>query len=228
MARVLVIEDDRSILTGLLDILKSEGFEVLSARDGQEGLKLGLRADVDLVVLDIRLPKLDGFELCRRLREDRLAVPILMLTAKTQEADKVLGLGLGADDYLTKPFGVAEFVARVKALLRRVERVPGDDGLRTFAFGGISVDFQRYRASRSGKEIPLTAREFAVLGYLVRRRGKVVTRDELLREVWEYEALPVTRTVDAHIMQLRKKLERNPSKPRHIQSVHSVGYPFEG
>lgn len=227
MARILVVEDERPILKGLVDVLRMEGFDVLSAADGEAGLRIGLHEDVDLIVLDVRLPKMDGFEVCRRVREDRLAVPILMLTAKTQETDKVLGLGLGADDYMTKPFGVGELLARVKALLRRAQVPAAADDPRTFDFGDVHLDFERHRATRGGREVLLTAREFGMLRYLVRNRGRVVTREDLLREVWQYDEPPVTRTVDVHIAQLRKKLERRPSKPRHLTSVRSVGYRFE-
>ena len=227
MSRILIVEDDKAILRGVTDVLKKEGFEVLGAPDGRKGLEQALRENVDLAILDVRLPEVDGFEVCRRIREDRLQFPILILTAKTQEADKVLGLGLGADDYMTKPFGVGELVARVKALLRRsqVRSEPGDP--RSFAFGGVEVDFEARRVTRSGREVTLTAREFDMLRYLIRRRQTVVTRDDLLKHVWHYEELPVTRTVDVHVAELRKKLEKHPAKPRHILSVRSVGYRFE-
>ena len=227
MSRILVVEDDKAILRGVTEVLRKEGFEVLGAPDGRKGLDQALRDDIDLAILDVRLPELDGFEVCRRIRADRLQFPILMLTAKSQEADKVLGLGLGADDYMTKPFGIGELVARVKALLRRsqVRSEPGDP--RNFAFGGVEVDFEARRVTRSGREVTLTAREFDMLRYLIRRRQTVVTRDDLLKQVWHYDELPVTRTVDVHVAELRKKLEKRPAKPRHILSVRSVGYRFE-
>ncbi|MBI2930701.1 MAG: response regulator transcription factor [Planctomycetes bacterium] len=223
MARILIVEDDRAIAKGVADVLRLEGFDVLAAADGEAGLRLALGEAVDLVVLDVRLPRLDGFEVCRRIREDRLALPILMLTAKAQEADKVLGLGLGADDYMTKPFGIAELIARVKALLRRALVKPEEAELREVEFGRVRVDFERLRATRAGKDVTLSAREFALLRYLVRRRDCVVTREELLRAVWHYDDPPVTRTVDVHIAQLRRKLG-----PRHFTSVRAVGYRFEG
>jgi DNA-binding response OmpR family regulator len=222
--RLLVVEDDPAILTGLVDLLERERFEVLTARDGASGLKRGLKEEVDLIVLDVLLPKLDGFEVCRRLRADNVTIPILMLTAKTQEADKVMGLERGADDYVTKPFGVAELVARVKALLRRS---PGPDGPPTFAFSDADVDFEKRRVLRKGREIPLTARQFDLLRYLIRHRGRVLTREELLRRVWGYDDPPITRTVDAHVAALRSKLERKPARPRHFLGVRSVGYRFE-
>ncbi len=213
--------------TFTMQVFRGEGHDVLCAGDGEAGLRTGLKEDVDLIVLDVRLPKMDGLEVCRRIRDDRLAVPILMLTAKAQEADKVLGLGLGADDYMTKPFGVAELVARVKALLRRARTPALPDEMRTVEFGAVRVDFERHRATRGGREVLLTAREFALLRYFVRHRGKVVTREDLLRAVWQYDEPPVTRTVDVHVSQLRRKLEKDPARPRHITSVRSVGYRFE-
>jgi DNA-binding response OmpR family regulator len=222
--RLLVVEDDPSILTGLVDLLERERFQVVTARDGASGLRLGLKEDVDLIVLDVLLPKLDGFEVCRRLRADNVTIPILMLTAKTQEADKVLGLERGADDYVTKPFGVAELVARVKALLRRSS---GTEAFGTFAFADAEVDFGSRRVRRAGQEVALTARQFDLLRYLIRHRGRVITRDELLRRVWGYDDPPVTRTVDAHVAALRGKLERKPDRPKHLMGVRSVGYRFE-
>ncbi|MBI4564046.1 MAG: response regulator transcription factor [Planctomycetes bacterium] len=224
MPTILIVEDDRSILAGLADLLRLEGFDVLTARDGATGLKLALHEHVDAVILDLLLPKLDGYDVCRRIRKDGLAVPILMLTAKAQEADKVVGLEVGADDYVTKPFGVAELVARIRALLRRA---PAPDHAEPYEFGNVRIDFERRRVERSGKEVILTAREFELLRHFVENRGRVLTRDALLRAVWGYEDPPVTRTVDTHVASLRKKLERAPSKPRHFVGVHSVGYRFE-
>src|SRR5262245_8249676 len=178
----------------------------------------------NLMVLDLMLPRLNGLELCRKLRSENIQIPILMLTAKSEESDRVLGLDLGADDYLTKPFSLRELLARVRALLRRTqsqERLP--DSLR---FGKVEVDFLRYEARRSGKPIEMTRKEFAVLRLLASRAGRAVTRDELLNEVWGCEAYPVSRTVDNHVAALRAKLERDPAKPRYIRTVHGVGYKF--
>ena len=224
MPRLLVVEDDPAILTGLVDLLEREEFEVLTARDGAAGLKSGLQEEIDLIVLDVLLPKLDGFEVCRRLRADNVTIPILMLTAKTQEADKVMGLERGADDYVTKPFGVAELVARVKALLRRSS---GPDGVGTYAFSDNRVDFATRRVEKSGREVTLTARQFDLLRYLIRHRGRVVTREELLRRVWGYDDPPITRTVDAHVAALRNRLESKPARPKHFLGVRSVGYRFQ-
>lgn len=224
MPRLLVVEDDPAILTGLVDLLEREAFEVLTARDGATGLRRGLKEEVDLIVLDVLLPKLDGFEVCRRLRADNVTIPILMLTAKTQEADKVMGLERGADDYVTKPFGVAELVARVKALLRRSS---GPDAIAPFSFSDTEIDFGSRSVRRAGKTVALTARQFDLLRYLIRHRGRVVTREELLRRVWGYDDPPITRTVDAHVAALRGKLERKPDRPKHLVGVRSVGYRFE-
>lgn len=223
MARVLVIEDDRSILTGLVDALEQDGYDVLSSRDGAKGLELGLRESVDLVILDLMLPGMDGYEVCRKLREDCVNVPILILSARSREADKVVGLELGADDYVTKPFGVAELLARVKAALRRT-RPAEDRKLKRVEIGPLALDFERYHATRSGKPLELTVREFAILAHFVRHRGKVVTREALLSAVWGHDIPPVTRTVDTHIATLRKKIERNPARPKLLVSVRGAGY----
>jgi DNA-binding response OmpR family regulator len=227
MPRILVVEDDPAILRGLVDALEQEGYSVLSARNGRQGLDLGLREEVDLVVLDVMLPGMDGYEICRKLREDHLGVPILMLSARSRESDKIVGLEFGADDYVTKPFGVAELLARIKALLRRMNR-PDDRKLRTYSFGEVSLDFEKFRATRAGKPLLLTAREYAILGHFIRHRGNVVTREELLTSVWGHETAPDSRTVDTHMAQLRKKVEKNTSRPRYLVSIRGAGYRFEG
>lgn len=227
MTRILVIEDDPAILRGLTDALTSEGYEVLAARDGKKALDLGLRETMDLIVLDLMLPGINGFDLCKKFREDRLNVPILILSARSREADKVVGLELGADDYVTKPFGVAELLARIKALLRRGSQ-PSPRKLRSYSFGEIDLDFERLEAARKGKPFDLTAREFALLAWFIQHRGKVVSREQLLTSVWKHETAPVTRTVDTHIAQLRKKIEKDPARPKWIVSLRSAGYRFEG
>ena len=227
MSRILVVEDDASILRGLVDALRGEGYEVLSARDGAKGVELALREDIDLVILDVMLPGMDGYEVCRRIRADGLVLPVLFLSARAREADKVVGLELGGDDYITKPFGVAELLARVKVALRRTRREE-DRRLRAYEFGDVKLDFERYRATRGGKPLALSAREFALLGCFIRHRGKVVSRDDLLTSVWGHDEPPETRTVDTHIAQLRKKIEKSPAKPRFLVSVRGVGYRFEG
>jgi two-component system alkaline phosphatase synthesis response regulator PhoP len=223
--RVLIVEDDPAMALALQDGFRFEGYAVLMAADGAEGLRLAQRSEVDLVVLDLMLPRLDGLEVCRQLRAARSEVPILMLTARSQESDKVQGLRLGADDYVTKPFSFGELMARVEALLRRSRR-PGEP--RSARFGDVEVDFQRLRATRDGVPLELSPREFALLACLIARRGEVVSREQILQVVWGYERLPFTRTVDMHIAKLRRKIEPDPAEPTLIVTVHGAGYRFEG
>jgi DNA-binding response OmpR family regulator len=224
MIKVLVVEDDPAILRGLADNLRFEGYEVVTAQDGEAGARLHRTHKPDLIVLDLMMPRLGGLELCRRLRAEGVATPILMLTAKSEEADRVAGLDLGADDYVTKPFSVKELMARVRALLRRAQPQPNlPDHLQ---FGDIEVDFRRYEARKNGRLVEMTRKEFAILRFLAGRAGEAVTRDELLNEVWGYESYPVSRTVDNHVALLRAKLEADPAQPAHILTVHGVGYRF--
>lgn len=223
-ARILLIEDDPALLRGLADNLRFESYDVLTASDGEQGLHSVRENRPDLVILDLMLPRLSGYEICRKLREEKVATPILMLTARGEEADRVLGLELGADDYVTKPFSIRELLARVRALLRRVQRpitLP-----EVLEFGDVRVDFRRFEASASGKPIRMTPKEFGLLRLLAGRQGEVVRRDELLDEVWGYERFPTTRTVDNHVAMLRAKLESDPANPRHLLTVHGVGYRF--
>jgi two-component system alkaline phosphatase synthesis response regulator PhoP len=222
--RILVIEDEEPILMALGDDLRIEGYEVDSASDGVRGLELAREGRHDLVILDVMLPGLDGFEVCRRLRSDGLSTPVLMLTAKSQEIDKVLGLELGADDYVTKPFSPRELIARVRAILRR--RAGPVQALDRFRFGDTEVDFRKFETQRKGKRVDLTRREYTLLRYLVEHRDEVVSRDDILGEIWGDETNVFPRTVDTHIANLRKKLEPDPSDPRHIVGVRGVGYRF--
>ena len=224
MTKVLIVEDDPAILRGLADNLRFEKYEVLTATDGEAGYKLQHTQNPDLIVLDLMLPRMTGLELCRKLRTEGRQVPILMLTARGEEADRVVGLDLGADDYVTKPFSVMELMARIRALLRRTnssKSLPND-----LSFGDVEIDFLRYVARRRGKPVEMTRKEFAILRLLGSRTGEVVTRDELLNEVWGVESYPVTRTVDNHIAGLRAKLEADPARPVYIRTVHGVGYQF--
>ena len=224
MTRILVVEDDPAILRGLADNLEFESHEVLTAGDGETGYRLIHEKKPDLVVLDLMLPKLSGYELCRKVRGEGNTTPILMLTARGEEADRVLGLDLGADDYVTKPFSVRELLARVRAILRRAHPPPPlPEELR---FDDVEVDFRSYEAARAGKTVEMTRKEFNVLRLLAARTGEVVSRDELLDEVWGLNSYPNTRTVDNHIASLRAKLERDPGEPQHIKTVHGVGYKF--
>ena len=223
MTRILVVEDDPAILRGLQDNLVFESYEVLTAADGEAGLQMIRSAKPDLVILDLMLPKLNGYEVCRQARADKLTMPILMLTARGDEADRIVGLDLGADDYVTKPFSIRELLARIRALLRRA-RPGGPAEPDVLHFDDVEIDFKRYEARRSGRLVEMTRKEFGVLRLLASRTGEVVTREELLTEVWGYEALPTTRTVDNHVASLRAKLERNPAEPTHLHTVHGVGY----
>ena len=222
MSRILVIEDDVAIVRGLTDSLEAESHEVVSARDGEEGYRLLRERDPDLVILDVMLPKLGGFDLCQKARKEGVTVPILMLTVRGDDTDRVHGLDLGADDYVTKPFSVRELLARVRALLRRGK--PAGALPQAIEFGDVKVDFLSYEARKGEEVLKLTRKEFGTLRLLAARAGEVVTRDELLNEVWEYHNYPTTRTVDTHVASLRAKLERDPSTPRYLITVHGVGY----
>lgn len=219
--RILIIEDDQAILRGLQDNLQYESYEILSATDGETGYKLWQNERPDLVILDVMLPKLNGYDVCRRARKENLGTPILMLTARSDEVDRVMGLDLGADDYVTKPFSIAEVLARVRALLRRSASPSGPSRLQ---LGDVEVDFQSYEARKAGRALKLAPKEFGVLRLLASRPGEVVTRDELLNEVWGYDSYPTTRTVDNHVAAIRSKIEDDPSSPRYLLTIHGVGY----
>jgi DNA-binding response OmpR family regulator len=225
MSRVLVIEDEPAILRGLADNLRLESHDVLTAADGEAGYELLRSQKPDLVILDLMLPRMSGYDVCRKARASGIETPILMLSARGQEMDRVAGLDLGADDYVTKPFSLAELLARVRALLRRSHAGGGAEELiGSLAFNDVEIDFGKYEARRAGRTLEMTRKEFQVLRYLASRPGRVVTREELLEAVWGYEKYPTTRTVDNHILSLRAKLEREPGKPGHLLTVHGVGY----
>ncbi len=222
MSKVLVVEDDPGILRTVADNLRFEKYDVITAMDGETAYLLHQDHKPDLIVLDLMLPRMSGVELCRRLRAEDVQVPVLVLTARSEESDRVSGLDMGADDYVTKPFSLPELMARVRALLRR----PSSGVAPTLKFGDVEVDFRRHTAVRGGRAIEMTRKEFALLRFLASREGTVVTRDELLNKVWGFGAYPLTRTVDNHIASLRAKLEPDPARPVHIQTVHGVGYKF--
>ena len=224
MKRILIIEDDLAILRGLKDNLEYESYEVLTATDGEQGYSLMLEKKPDLVILDLMLPRMSGYEICRKARKEGNSIPILMLTARGEEVDRVLGLDLGADDYVTKPFSVPELLARIRAILRRVQQDKTGDLPEALNFGDISIDFKRFEASKGGKTLNMSRKEFGVLRVLAGRAGEVITRDELLDSVWGYDQYPTTRTVDNHTALLRTKLEDDPAQPRHLVTVHGVGY----
>jgi len=226
MPRVLIVEDDDSMATALRDGFQYEGFTVLLARDGAAGLQAAGEEKPDLIILDVMLPRMNGLDLCRQLRKEGNSVPIIMLTARGQEIDKVLGLKLGADDYVTKPFGFLELMARVEAVLRRgPARGPG---VESYRFGDVEVNFKKGETRKSGKLLELSAREMRLLKYFVEHRGEVVTREAVLDAVWGYDSAPLTRTVDMHVAKLRKKLEDPRSEPRFLITIHRMGYKFTG
>jgi two-component system alkaline phosphatase synthesis response regulator PhoP len=226
MKKILIIEDEDSIRMALEDDFRLENYAVEVASDGLEGLTKGADPATDLIILDIMLPGMNGYDICKKLRSQGIRTPIIMLTAKGQEIDRVLGLELGADDYVTKPFSPRELQARVKAVLRRMEKEPGDGTENLYRFGELEVDFRQYKCRKSGKEIHLTAHEFGLLKYLIHKRGSVIDRNELLDEVWGKDVVVSPRTVDTHMANLRKKIEDDPDRSRLIISVRGVGYKF--
>ena len=225
MPRILIVDDEPEMVRGLEDNLRFEGYQTLSAANGKDGLAMALHEVPDLILLDIMMPRMSGWDVLRALRQKGLDTPVIMLTARGEEVDRVLGLELGADDYVTKPFSLRELLARVRAVLRR----PGPR--RRFeeaAFGDVRLHLRARQAFRSGKEVRLTRKEFDLLRYLVEHRGEVLARDRLLDEVWGYEQFPTTRTVDTHILRLRQKFESDPEHPIYILTVHGQGYKFIG
>ncbi len=228
MARILIVEDDAAILLALKENLSYEGHTVLESRRGDQALDRLSDLKPDLLILDIMLPGINGFEICRRIRKGDRRLPILMVTARSDETDRVSGLDLGADDYLTKPFSLPELLARVRALLRRASASREEEMPEILEFGDVRVDFVRYEAARKGQPVHLTAKEFALLRYLAAHDGAAIRRDLLIDCVWGEDVYPTNRTVDTHILSLRNKLEKDPGRPRHILTVHGVGYKFVG
>jgi len=225
MNRILVVEDDPAHLLALEDNLKFAGYEVSTSRSGRQALQLLKQEKFDLVILDIMLPYIDGFEVCKRFRKLDDETPVIMLTAKVQEQDRVKGLDIGADDYITKPFSVAELLARIRAVMRRV-RVQSRR-LERYSVGDMEFDFKRYEARKGGVKLDISAREFQILKMLITHEGEVVSRDQLIGEIWGYDDFPTERTIDTHIARLRQKLEDDPSRPRHILTVYGAGYKFQ-
>ena len=224
MKKILIIEDDPAILTGLEASLEEEHYEVSSSTDGLEGYEKARVEYTDLIILDLKLPGKNGEDICKDLRKEGISTPILMLTSKIEEMDKVLGLELGADDYVTKPFSVRELLARIKALLRRNSVVKSE--IEECSFGNIYINFKNQEATKNKKPLELSTMEFKVLKFFIQREGAVIERIKLLDEVWGYESFPTTRTVDNFIFLLRKKIEDDPSKPIHLKTVHGAGYKF--
>ncbi len=224
MERILIIEDEESILMALEDDLKLEGYKVTGIEDGRQGLSMAKEGGYDLIILDIMLPKMNGFEVCKELRQAGVTIPILILTAKSQEIDKVLGLELGADDYVTKPFSPRELLARVKAILRRAKQT--ELGIDVYRFGDVELDFKKYEAAKNGAPIYLTRLEFALLQFLIKHKSQALSRDTILDEVWGKEVYAYPRTVDTHIAHLRKKIEDDPANPSYLLGVRGIGYKF--
>lgn len=225
MKHILIIEDDPAILKGLRISLEEEHYRIESATDGLDGYRLARQNNYDLVLLDLMLPGMNGQEICRKLRGHRDHTPIIMLTSKKQESDKVLGLEIGADDYITKPFSVRELQARIRAMLRRTA-LKNDTEQDICCFGSIEIDFKKQQATREGQQIKLSATEFKILRCFIHHEQEVLQRETLLNEVWGYDVFPTTRTVDTFILNLRKKIEDDPGRPKHILTVHGTGYKF--
>jgi len=226
MTKILIVEDEPNMVAGLRDNFEYEGYEVLTAADGVEGLDRALNTSPDLVILDVMMPRMSGLDVCKQLKAKRPSIPIIMLTARGQEVDKVVGLELGADDYVTKPFSIRELLARAKAVLRRAKTLPRDQD--AYAFDSVQVNLRSNQVVRGGRAIEFSPKEFDLLKYFVCNPGVTLSRDKLLEDVWGYENYPTTRTVDAHIVRLRQKLEPNPEEPRFFLTVHGVGYKFVG
>jgi two-component system, OmpR family, alkaline phosphatase synthesis response regulator PhoP len=225
--RVLLVEDEPGLVLTLTDRLKSEGYQVSSATDAPAALATASKQQFDVILLDVMLPGASGFDVCRDLRQQGLKTPIIMLTARGQVMDKVLGLKIGADDYLTKPFDMLELLARIEVQLRRASAVQGTSAAE-YRFGDVTVNFRKAEVVRAGAALELSAREFLLLKYFIEHREATLSRDELLNEVWGYHSMPSTRTVDVHVAWLRQKIEPNPRHPQYILTVHGMGYKFIG
>jgi len=224
MTKILIVEDEKDMVTGLKFNLEARDYVVIAAYDGEEGYQKALEEKPDLLILDLMLPKRNGYEVCKNLKQEIPELPIIILTAKSQEAEIVTGLELGADDYITKPFSVLELLARIKAVLRRAQsgtRVP-----EVYRSGDLEINFRKYSAWKKGKSLALSPREYEILKYFIERGGEIISREDLLNQVWGYDSYPNTRTVDAHIAKLRQKIENNPENPELIITIHGIGYKF--
>ena len=224
MKKILIIEDDPAIRTGLKETFTTEGYNVSDAETGTKGFELAGKHDFDLIVLDLILPGKDGIEICKELRSDGVKTPIIMVTSRKEEIDKILGLEIGADDYVTKPFSIRELLARVKALIRRSTYEPGD--IEEVAFANLKIDFKKQEMLKGENPVRLSATEYRILHYFIDHESEVISRDKFLDEVWGYDSYPTTRTVDNYILSLRKKIEDDPAKPKHLLTIHKVGYKF--
>ena len=222
---ILIIEDDVSILRGLKDNLTFEGYDVLTSSDGDKGLQMAIENQINMLLLDIMLPGINGYEVCRRLKKEKPDLPIIMITARGTEIDKITGLDFGADDYITKPFSIPELLARVRAVFRRTLNSTKD--IVTYSFGNVTLDFKKFQAFVNNEEIKLSSKEFAIMKYLIQHKGEVIHRHDLLDKVWGYDVTPSTRTVDNYILELRKKIEKDSTNPKYIISIRGAGYKFE-
>lgn len=226
MAKILIVEDEPNMVAGLRDNFEFEGHQVITAGDGVAGLERAIAESPDLVILDVMMPRMSGLDVCKQLKSKRPSIPIIMLTARGQEVDKVVGLELGADDYVTKPFSIRELLARVKAVLRRSRTAPKTE--EKYSFGEVEVNLRSCQVSRKGRALDFSSKEFELLKYFLIHPGETLSRDRLLEDVWGYDRFPTTRTVDAHIVRLRQKVEPKPEEPRFILTVHGTGYKFVG
>ena len=224
MKKILIIEDEKDMVTGLKFNLEARDYTVIVAYDGETGYQKALNEQPDLVILDLMLPKLNGYEVCKGLKKEIPDLPIIMLTAKSQEAEIVTGFEIGADDYITKPFSVLELLARIKALFRRIKS--GSEIPEVHRFGDLEINFKKYEARKKGIPLKLSPREYELLKCFIEREGEIISRDELLNQVWGYDSFPDTRTIDTHIAKLRHKIEDNPEEPRLIVTIHGIGYKF--
>jgi DNA-binding response OmpR family regulator len=224
VTKILIVEDEEKMAVGLKDNLEYEGYQVIIAGNGEEGLERALADSPDLILLDVMMPKKSGLDVCKELKVKRPSIPIIILTARSQEVDKVVGLELGADDYVTKPFSIRELLARVKAILRRAHGLPKEQ--ETYNFGEVEVDLRSYQVRRNGQLVDFTAKEFELLKYFLCHTGEMLSRERLLNEVWGYDHVPISRTVDTHVLHLRQKLEPNPENPQFFLTVHGAGYRF--
>jgi len=222
---ILIIEDDVSILRGLKDNLTFEGYDVLTSSDGDKGLQMAIENHINMLLLDIMLPGINGYEVCRRLKKEKPDLPIIMITARGTEIDKITGLDFGADDYITKPFSIPELLARVRAVFRRTLNSTKD--IENYSFGNVTLDFKKFQAFVNNEEIKLSSREFAIMKYLIEHEGEVIHRHDLLDKVWGYDVTPSTRTVDNYMLDLRKKFEKDSTNPKYIISIRGAGYKFE-
>lgn len=222
MKKILIIEDEKDMVTGLKFNLEARDYAVIAAYDGEAGYKKALEERPDLVILDLMLPKLNGYEVCKILKKEIPDLPVIMLTAKSQEAEIVTGLELGADDYITKPFSLLELLARMKAVLRRTKS--GSEIPEVHRFGNLEINFKKYEARKNGEPLQLSPREYELLKCFIDREGEIISRDELLSQVWGYDSIPDTRTIDAHIVKLRRKIEDKPEEPKIIVTIHGIGY----